>query len=100
MILQRRMAQDSQWRTVAVFSPADLQTVYAAAAALSSVSEVRWRVLGEGERLLSIFDGGRWRNDPGALAPSLWWDGPRAADDTMPAPLDGFPSTIPTHRQW
>ena len=98
MILQRRMAQDSQWRTVVVFCPADLQTVYAAAAALSSAGDVRWRVLGEGDRLLAIFDGARWRDDPGALAPSLWWDGPRAANDTTPAPLDSFPATVPLFR--
>lgn len=99
MILQRRLPDDSHWRTVAVFGMGDLETVYAAAAMLSSVAEVRWRVLGEGERLLAIFDGARWRSDAGALAPSIWWDGPRATDDTMPAPFDDFATTVPLRRR-
>lgn len=99
MILQRRLRDDSQWRTVAMFGPADIEVAYSAATMLSSIADVRWRVLGDGDRLLAIFDGARWRTDTGALATGVWWAGPRAADDTAPAPLSEWPHTVPLPRR-
>lgn len=95
MLLQRRLRDDSQWRTVLSFEPIDLEAVQAGAAQLSMASDVSWRIVGVGDRVLLAFDGRRWRNDAGALAPSVWWTGPRAGDDTQPAPLDDFPDTVP-----
>lgn len=62
MLLQRRLANSDGWRSVVRFIAQDAPTVQQAAALLSGVDLVYWRVVRDDSRqeVLAVHDGRRW----------------------------------------
>lgn len=62
MILQRRLDNSDGWRSVVRFSTLDAPQVQRAAAMLSAVDLVFWRVVRDDKPLqvLAVHDGRRW----------------------------------------
>ena len=77
------------WRTVgAPYPVGDAQRVQQAATMLAHATGAVWRVLGEGGRVMTLWDGRRWHLAAEALPmPAPWWEQGR----------DDYPHTIPAN---
>lgn len=57
------------------YAPADTQGAQQAATTLSRATGAVWRVVGEGERVLSLWNGRRWQTVAETQPiPASWWD--------------------------
>ena len=66
----------SGWRSVGTAYPlGDAQRVQQAATMLAHATGAVWRVLGDGGRVLTLWDGRRWQTVAEAQPmPASWWD--------------------------
>ncbi len=74
------------WHTVGTpYSIGDAQKVQQAATMLAHATGAVWRVLGEGGRVLSLWDGRRWQTvAEAAPMPATWWQQDSGYPDTIP----------------
>lgn len=64
---------------------ADAQRVQQAATMLAHATGTVWRIVGEGDRVLSLWDGRRWQTvAEAAPMPATWWQQDTGYSDTIP----------------